>query len=262
MGFFEFLFGLIVFSTLLSLSLTFLLGRAAWRGGRRLLDWARERKALPGVPQNPSTEAQDVVVEREDGLRRQSRPRHADYVRLSVDLGTTATDVAKVMRGYVGDPAMGPYAQAVIDTLDSAALRRESLFAELDGTFQRGTISWDKFAMPSHAALDAILRNSALLANRIQSFDTASYLRLKEGMGTSWRRGTSDDGETRAERWDVFKETLASLDTVQETNEGLLLELDKLATELSTIGGSETNGRGDSIIGEIRRLVEEAKYYR
>ena len=55
---------------------------------------------------------------------------------------------------------------------------------------------------------------------------------------------------------------LADLDAMQENDEGLLLELDKLAAELSTISASGQSDKGESILDEIRRLVEEAKYYR
>lgn len=271
MGVLEFVLDIIIFFTVVSIGVAYFAGRAAWRGGKRLLGWAREQKRLPGTPQNPSRAAQDVVVERID---EQSAAAHAaqvnvqrpDYVRLDPDNGDTSGDVSKVMRRYVGDPVVGRYAQGVIDVLDSAEIKHRSLFAELDSTFQRGSISWEKFAAPSHAALDAILCNSALLANRIQTFDTAAYLRLQNTMGTEWRRRVDDisnhSNQTREERWRLFKSTLASFDSILETNEGLLLELDKLLAELVTLTASSPTEDSDYIIEEIRRLVEEAKYYK
>ena len=104
--------------------------------------------------------------------------RPSDYVHLDVDKGCTEEDIIRVMRGYVSDGVVGERASAVNLTLEGLRRRKQSLSAELDGTFQRGTISWDKFAAPTYAALDAILRNAALQANRIQTFDTAGYLRL------------------------------------------------------------------------------------
>lgn len=274
MGFYEFLLAFIVFTTAVSVGITYFTGRAVYRGAKRLAGHVRERLQLPGQVQTASQEAQDVVVEPVDDVPprpagvKNSRQQADDaasrgeYVHLNVDAGTTSKDIVKVMQRYVDDPVVGSYARAVIDTLRSRELRRQSITAELEGTFQRNTISWDKFAVPTQAALDAILRNSALQANRIQSFDTASYLRLKNTMGTEWR--TSDDlhNKTREERWRLYKEMLASLDTVQETSEELLLELDKLAAELSTLSVPGVNDQSDHIIDEIRRLVNEAKYYR
>ena len=276
-GFFGFLFALIVFYTVGGVALTYLTGRMAFKAGRRLLGWARGQKLLPGERQAPMQPAQDVTVGPPEPLDDQPAPAQrttaqpvADaprrsYTRLDVETGTTAAQVAEVMRRYLSDPVLGLRAQNVIDTLDSANLKRQSLFAELEGTFQRGTMSWDKFAAPSYAALDSILRNSCLLGNRIQSFDTKSYLRLQRTVEQERAaRGVVDGtiNAARGERWRIFQEMIASLDAVQETNEGLLLELDKLAAELGVLSGSDTSERSDRIIEEIRRLVEEAKYYR
>ena len=186
-----------------------------------------------------------------------------DYIRLDVDKGTDEADICEVMRSYLDDDLLGTRARAVIDTLGSAQRRRTILFAELDGTFHEGTLSWDKFAGPAHAAYDAILRNSAQLANRIQAFDTAGYRRLEDTMRTGGKSGINTNvSETRERRWRLYQEMLASLDALQETNESLLLELDALAAEVSSITSSSTGDRGDQIIEEIHRLVEEAKYYR
>ena len=244
--------------------------RWAVRTGRRLLGWARERNLLPGettpkVPQDPSRPARDVVVEPVEQTQAapvsQPQPRKG-YVRLDPDNGTTFADVAKVMRDYVNNPVLGGYAQGVIDTLDSADLRHQSLFVELEGTFQPGSISYDKFAGPANAGFDSILRNSAYLANRIQSFDTAGYLRLKESLERDVQNGTSGGTGARAERWKLYCEMIDSFDRLQETNESLLLELEKLSGELATLSASDPTDQSDYIIEEIRRLVEEAKYYR
>lgn len=187
---------------------------------------------------------------------------HHSYVRLDPDTGTTSGDISKVLRSYTQDPVMGPYAQGVIDVLASAELHHESLFIELDSTFQRGTISWDKFAGPSYAALDSLLRNSAYLANRIQSFDTNGYLRLERSMSRDVSEGSNGGTGARAERWKLYCEMIDSFDALQETNERLLLELDKLKAELVTLSASSTTEASDPIIEEISRLVEEAKLYR
>ena len=271
LGIFEFIFGLIVFSTVVSLGLTYVAGRAAWRGGKRLLGWARDQKLLPGTQQNPSREAEDVVVEPvTERATRSERPeehhlrktqQRTGYTRLVIDDTLTADQVIRVMRRLQSDQVLGRRARSVIDTLDSADLRLESLLAELDEAFQRGSISWEKFATPSYGAYDAILRNSALLANRMQSFDTAAYLRLKDTMGSEWRNG-DEHTQAREERWKLFKQTLDSFDEIIETNENLLLELDKLAGEVSSISASGADVADDAALEEIRRLIEEAKYYR
>lgn len=288
MGFLVTLMTLIVVGNVLAGVGIFALARQAIKAGRRALGQAREQRKLAGESQAPAREAQDVKVEpvgehaHASSNKRPKAPEGAtkktsqqvatkrtssqtysrpyDYVRLDIDEGATVESISEVMADYAGDAVLGERAIAVVDTLESAERRRISLFAELDGTFQRGTISWDKFAGPAYAAHDAILRNSALLANRIQAFDSAGYLRLRESMVSEGN--DSHHSETRQRRWKLFHEMLDSLDTLQETNEGLLLELDKLATELSTIPDPDQAEDSDQIIEEIRRLVDEAKYYR
>lgn len=282
MGFLWVLLGIIVVGNLGVVGGLFLLSRHAVRAGRRLIGNARRRLELDGESQAPSREAEDVTVETMNEQPRTSsgkRPKapagasapasgasasanHHGYTRLDVDAGATAETISAVMRNYVNDPVLGRRARGVIETLESADHRRESLFAELDGTFQRGTISWDKFAGPAYAALDSVLRNSALLANRIQAFDSAGYLRLREDLAAEAEDGEAHHSETRQRRLQLYREMLESLDTLQDTNEGLLLELDKLVTELSTINGPGQGEKSDQIIDEIRRLVDEAKYYR
>ena len=163
-----------MFSTAVSLGLTYVAGRAAWRGGKRLIGWVRNQRLLPGSAQNPSQEAQDVVVEPAgwesdrgtprrpegaEGPRVRKTQQRPSYTRLNIDDTLTADQVIRVLRRLQGNQVLGTRAVAVIDTLNSADMRLESLLTELDATFQRGSISWEKFATPSYGAYDAILRN-------------------------------------------------------------------------------------------------------
>lgn len=288
-GILEFIFGMIVFFTVGSVALTYYAGRALWRGGKRLMNGLTDRNKLPGQSQGATREAQDVVVEpvedaggqqwtagrgpqAPEGARRgkdtpasRAKARATSqraYVRLDVDDGDDAERIAQVMRGYEDDEVLGERASAVIDTLRRAERRRQIVFAELDGTFQRDSISWQHFAAPAQAALDSLLRNSALLANRIQAFDTEGYLRLRKSMAGYHAQTDDQRNASRERRWLLYKQSLESLDTLQETNEALLLELDKLTSELGVISDPGANDESEVIIQEIRRLVDEAKYYR
>ena len=300
LGLIWFIVGTIVFGNVMAGVVAVLLGKHLVRSGRKLLQRARENRELPGRRVSDPQEAQDVVVETvvneqteakkrrpqaPEGVGRPTQqsqgagqtwhvpqptePRTSssvetrDYIRLDVDKGADEAAICEVMRAYTNDDLLGARARAVIDTLGSAQRRKKILFAELDGTFHEGTLSWDKFAGPAYAAYDAILRNSALLANRIQAFDVAGYRRLEDTMRAGGKNGVNTNvSETRERRWKLYQEMLASLDALQETNESLLLELDALAAEVSSITSTSTGDRGDQIIEEIHRLVEEAKYYR
>ena len=270
MDFFSFLFATIVFMATGSVFLAFIAWRVVVRSGRRLIGWVREQRRLPKGRQGSSQPAGDVVVEPVGQPDAQDAPPSAsatvadqvDYVHLDPDKGTTPAQVIEVLRPYERDGLLGERATDVIQTLRSAERRGRSLSAEIDATFQRESLSWERFATPMRSALDALLRNSILLANRIQSFDTASYLRLSRAVREDAADRERSGAPGRSERLRTYEKMLASLDAIQETNERLLLELDKLSDELSALAVSGSTGEGDLIIEEIRRLVSEAQYYR
>lgn len=263
MGFFDFLITLIVLVTVGSVGVTYLAGRTVWRAGKRLSGWMRERKLLESG-QRATQEAQDVVVEPVEAVQDvvDVSPQQVDYVRLDVESGCTPDKVIEVMSAYVSDPVMGERAEAVIQTMRSLKRRRQSLAAELDGTFQHGSLSWEKFAGPINAALDSLMRNSALLGNRIQAFDSTAYVRLFKSVQRDQMGGEHAGYANRAERLRLYQEMLASIDALQETNDALLLELDKLASELGDIQRDGGSAAESATLDEIRRLVDEAKYYR
>ena len=281
MGFFDLLFSIIALTAVGSAAVVYFAGRAAWRGGKRLLGWARDQKLLEGERKGATQEAQDVVVERMDGRqgktppnpqgttvqeppRAQAKPtsEQAAYVRLDVEAGTTPKQICEVMRPYESDPVLGERASGVIQTLSSLRRREHMFAAEVEGAFQRGSLSYDKFALPAQAAFESIRRNAALMGNRIQAFDTAGYLRLFKSVQRDALGEEHAGASTRAERLRIYQEMLASIDTIQETNDGLLFELDKLITELGNVSQAGGTAESDSILSEIHRLVEEAKYYR
>ena len=184
-------------------------------------------------------------------------PRPA-YDHLSVDEGDTADDITRVLRAYTNDAAVGSYASATIENLRSSAHYQRSFYTELDGTFGHGTISWTKFAAPADSAFDTILRNSALLANRVQAFDSAGYARL----GQLANQGKLIGDATRSQRLVLLQQTLDSIAQIQEANERLLLELEKLSYELAQLSGPAAGGRSDDLLEELQTLVDQTKFYR
>ena len=243
MGFFDFVFGIVVFFTMVSLGLTGLAGYGVVRLVRRLT--GKARKELPPAQPEPV----EVFVERDD------------YTHLDVDAGTTQSQVRSMLHRYRSDRVVGHYAIDAIHVLDSAELRTRSLVAELDAQFGRNTISWDRFAQPAASANDVILRNSAQLANRIQAFDSQNYRRLERQM-TSHSQSITPPTEAQYARWAYLKETLARMDEIVEANENLLLEIDKLTMAVASLESNETSEEGERIIAEIQRLSDEMRYYR
>ena len=184
------------------------------------------------------------------------------YEYLDVDNGATAESIIKVMRSYEQERVVGFYAGEVINALNMAELRKKSLMSEIDSKFSRRSISWDHFASTATEALDAILRNCALLANRVQSFDVEDYERMERFYRTGGEARNGKQNPARLQRWDLLRETKTEMDDLRSANDGLLLELGKLSSELGKISSNDSTEESSRIADEVRRLAEETKYYR
>ena len=69
-----------------------------------------------------------------------------------------------------------------------------------------------------------------------------------------------DSDEVR--RLGMMRETLAEMDGIQQANDKLLMELEKLQKELTTLASAGYDNETDAIAAEIRKLAEETHYYK
>ncbi len=189
-------------------------------------------------------------------------PQPRDYVYLDVDAGTTPETIVRVMRDYEQQRVVGFYAREVIDVLSMVDLRKKSLFGEIDRAFDKRSISWDHFATTATDALDALVRNCALLGNRVQSFDVSDYERMEQFYRTGGEMRNGKQDPARIKRWELLRATKDEMDKLRSANEGLLLELDKLSSELATLSSNDSTEESSRIADEVRRLAEQTKYYR
>lgn len=182
-------------------------------------------------------------------------PRTYEY--LDADADITPDTVLDVVHGYASDSVLGGYAQGVEITMSKAKYRRQALFAVLDREFERDTITFDKFSAPIEVALDGIWDNSVQLANRMQAFDAPEYQRLQRLVAG----GACEQGTTKWEQWELLQHQVEEMNALQEANDRLLLELDKLQAELDRMESANPDETTEQIAEEIRALVEDAKYY-
>lgn len=269
-----FIFGLIIFSALLGVAIVAVSIWGISKGVKAIANHVRGE--LPGRTARETTNASS----RKDGApvpppssshanararsntRRTNPQRPKSYEYLDVDAGTTPERIAQVMRNYVDDAVVGVYAQDVIDALDSAEFRKRSLHAEIDSKFAEGSISWSRFANTADSALEAIVRNCALLANRVQAFDTAEYARLEQFFRSGGHSGDEASDRARLQRWKLLEDTRKEMDDIRATNEGLLLELGKLSAELGKLTSTASHDQSTQIAEEVSKLVDETKYYK
>ena len=280
MGFFDFLFALIVFSCVVGVGavvasvvgITTLVSRVS-----RRLRVAKEPNRIEGPklpnhhksayaqrpqgeqnPTVPGASAKDPSVPRSSETP--WRPR--TYVYLDIDDGVTSEKVQEVVRPYVNDSVVGEYARNIVETLSAADLKKKSLFMEINDKFEKRTISWDKFTSTANAALDAILNNCILLGNRLQAFDTADYQRMREFFRSGGAQRINDEDPARLQRWRLLNDSKNEMDDIQRTNEALLLELTKLTAELAKLSHSQTSAESARIAEEVSKLADETKYYK
>jgi len=276
-GFFDFLFAIIVFSCIMGigavvvsvLGITTLVSRAS-----RRLRGANEPKRInsPKPPrqlsskQAPQTKQGHVAgmydQNRNSAPRKETPTRPRTYVYLDIDDGVTSEKIQEVMRPYASDPVVGEYARNILETLSASDLKKKSIYMEINDKFEKRTISWDRFTSTADAAFDAILNNCILLANRVQTFDTVDYERMREFFRSGGAQRINEEDAARLQRWRLLNDSKNEMDEIRQTNEALLLELTKLGAELAKLSNSQTSAESARIAEEVSKLAEETKYYK
>lgn len=184
------------------------------------------------------------------------------YEHMDIDKGSTAEDIAKVFRRYARLDTVGKYAQAGKTTIEGLDTKYEGFYATLKAKFQRGTITWDKFAVGGESVYQTVLRNCAVLANRIQTFDREDYRQLSRQIRNASYSAAAPLNTLQQQKWQLLKASLADMDAIITSNEQLLFELDKLASELDKLQNAGLTEESEQLLDEVRTLIDETKYYR
>ena len=183
------------------------------------------------------------------------------YEHQDVDAGATTDSIRKVLKRYMHTETVGVYARNGMSILEDDERKAAFFHSTLDRKFEHGSLSWEKFAVAANTTHKAVLGNCAALANRIQTFDYLEYRHLtRTERNAAHKRGEPLDA-TQQEKLALMRSSLADMDALVHANEQLLLELDKLAAELSKLSDVDVNDESDRIVGEIRTLIDETKYY-
>lgn len=170
-------------------------------------------------------------------------------------------DVRRVLGEYEKTTVVGTYAKHALAELDSAAVKRESLYNEIGKKFQEGSLTFMKFAEVVDAAVNAIAHNSSILARRIQAFDVEDYNRVARGTITGlFNRSTIPD-DLRKEKRQVYEMSLNDMRGIVAANERLLMELDRFGNEMRQLETSANAEKNTALLEEVNTLVEETKYY-
>lgn len=183
------------------------------------------------------------------------------YEHLDTSGGADEYDLAEVLKRYVHDPVVGQYASRALDEIEGMSKKKSSLYDIIAGKFEKGSLSWDKFTAVVDAAAQTVLKNTALLANRVQSFDVEEYRTMGSLIQTGGYKSDEIPDDIQEEKWQLLQRSLDDMRGVVAANERLLLELDKFSIELGQLESASNSEVNNNMLDEIRTLIDETKYY-
>lgn len=183
--------------------------------------------------------------------------------RLALGPGEATVDDIKLALGeYERTAVVGVYAKQAIAELETADRKRTVLYDIIDNKFQKGSITWQKFAEGIESATQAIAFNSALLEKRIKAFDVEDYKRnAKNSITGMFNRGTVPE-DIKQERRALYEANLEEMRQIVAANERMLTQLDRFAIEMGQLEASANAQANDRLLQEINELVDETKYYK
>ena len=174
----------------------------------------------------------------------------------------SADDLKLALGEYEKKAVVGQYAKQAMDELDRAERKRASLYEEIGGKFQEGSLTWHKFAEVVDAATGAVVHNTSLLTRRIQNFDVEDYNKnARQSITGLFNRSTVPEA-LRQEKRQVYEAALNDMRGIVAANERLLIELDKFSLELGQLEASENADQNNRLLEEVNTLVEQTQYYK
>ena len=185
--------------------------------------------------------------------------REPEYLLLEAADVNEIDDVLPQLRSYSDLPVVGSTASEAANQIETMDRRCARLYRVIEGKFGTESLSHDKFVAVVDAAMRTLLRNCALLCNRVQAFDVEGYRKLHRALPSVRDLSNSP---VDAERSALYEEALGDLREVLEANERLLLEMGKLEMELSDLESDDNRDDNNRMLDEVKELLEQTRYYR
>lgn len=169
-------------------------------------------------------------------------------------------EVLPVLAEYEEAPFVGGIALEAAEQVRSAERKRGRLRKVISAQFSQGSMSWDKFANLVDKAYHTVLRNAALVANNVQSFDREGY--AKERTRAKNRPQTADGTTASNEALALYEGALADMQQIIENSDRVLLEMGKLELEITKLESDDTLESASETVEELQALIEDTHYYR
>lgn len=168
------------------------------------------------------------------------------------------TDLEKakdILRDHLGGRYFGSMARTASEQLDRIFKCRQRLSGILEQKFSRGSMSWDKFDSVAMAAETSAIKNVVAMANRMRLFDEKEYARLQH-----YREDDIPD-DIQEEQLRLYQKNFDNIRSTIALNEKILLKLDALTMEISSLTSGDDASLNHELIHEIEKLIDETKYY-
>ncbi len=160
-----------------------------------------------------------------------------------------------ILKDHYGGKYFGSMARTASEQLDRILKCRQRLSGILEQKFTKGSMSWDKFDSVAAAAEASAIKNVVAMANRMRLFDEKEYARL-----THYREDNIPD-DIQEEQLRLYQKNFDNVKSTIALNEKILLKLDALAMEISSLATGSDANLNHELIHEIEKLIDETKYY-
>ena len=149
----------------------------------------------------------------------------------------------------------------VTDQLERAEKYIRSFDDILAVKFSKGSMSYDKYASVIDTAIQSVIRNAALLASRIQMFDEEGYYKIRSLIDSGEYKKDDIDDSLQEQKDELYQANYKSITDMVNLNEKILLQLDHLSSEISSMDSSTLEQDNNVILEEITTLIHDTQYY-
>lgn len=171
-------------------------------------------------------------------------------------LDTSSYSVAEIREAmvlYQNSRLFGAVAQSSLEQLGKCEELEGRIEEILLRKFDRGSLTYQKFAGITGAAKEAVLANTAGMLNRMRIIDDREYAKLQ-----NYQNDDIPD-EIQIQRLELYNKNIQAVREQRNQNEGILFKLDELMLELAS---SEVfDASKIQAYQEIDDLIKQIKYY-
>lgn len=144
-----------------------------------------------------------------------------------------------------------------LEQLERLKKKKATLLNVLNQRFDASELSYKKFDSVTYEVEKLFYLNVRSILNRLGVFDESEYLSVMS------QKSTKFSNELLQEKRNVYNDYLSFMKSSLDTNEEILLKLDKLLLEISRLDSFEP-GDIDNMpcMQEIDSLIKQTKYYK